>query len=92
MVVVVCGLEFIPVVVAVLGEKGKGKAVVIVIDDDVKGVESSLMSCHCSTVCIHSLVSYFILSLLEREIQVSSSGGGGSGSRMDGGHASASAL
>ena len=55
MVVVVCGLEFIPVVVAVLGEKGK--AVVVVIDDDVKGVESSLMSCHCSTVCIRLLVT-----------------------------------
>jgi len=49
-VVVVRGFEFIPVIVAVLGEKGK--AVVVVIDDNVKGVESSLMSCHCSTVCI----------------------------------------
>ena len=55
MVVVVRGLEFIPVVVAVLGEKEK--EVVVVIDDNMKGVESSLMSCHCSFVCIRSLVT-----------------------------------
>ena len=42
MVVVVWGVEFIPVVVAVLGEKGK--TLVVVIEDDVGGVESSLIS------------------------------------------------
>ena len=55
MVVVVWGVEFIPVVVAVLGEKAK--AVVVVIEDDVEGVVLSLISCYCSTVCIRSLVT-----------------------------------
>ena len=54
MVVVVWGVEFIPVV-AVLDEKGE--AIVVLIEDDVKGVKLLLISCYCSTVCIRSLVT-----------------------------------